>query len=229
MPVQAPLYPPPPYDYEVELVQILFRARPEALLGVVPEPLEPDPENMVSCVVARYPRVSRLGPYHESFFLVGVNYKGRFGTYCPYMWVSTDSALAAGREVWGFPKKLAKMELTVTGEVARGVVERGGYRIIDAAVYTAGEGKLEHILFADIFFLKVIPSVDGVTPPELRLASVSMENLMLEGLQGGPCTLSFEPSPSDPTYLLEPTEIIGGVYCRGSWTLPYGETLEILK
>ena len=46
---------------------------------------------------------------------------------------------------------------------------------------------------------------------------------------GGPAAVSFERSPADPIYLLEPIEVIGGIYAIGSWKGPVGEVVETFK
>lgn len=229
MPVHAPLYPPPPYRYEAEVLQVMYRADPDRLKEIVPEPLIPSPAGIVSCWVARYPRVTGLGPYFESFFLIAVGYKERLGAYCPFMWVSSDAALAAGREIWGFPKKISRMSLKVINGVARGISRRADIKIIDASVRLSEEITFDvKKMTGETFLLKVIPSVNGKDPPEKRLVSLRMEEVEFTKLQGGPCTLSMERSPADPTYLLEPEEIMGGFHGFAKWVLPYGETVEIL-
>jgi len=47
-----------------------------------------------------------LGPYHESAIFITCEYNGREGWYCPYMAVTTESALIGGHRL-GYPKILA--------------------------------------------------------------------------------------------------------------------------
>ncbi len=50
-----------------------------------------------------------LGVYNEAIMLVRVSFEGESYTFCPFIYVDNDAALACGRELWGFPKKFASM------------------------------------------------------------------------------------------------------------------------
>jgi len=56
---------------------------------------------------------------------------GKTGLYVPYIYVTTDVALAAGREYMGFPKKLADISLTRWSDMVQGTLGRPpGKRLI---------------------------------------------------------------------------------------------------
>jgi hypothetical protein len=42
----------------------------------------------------------------------------------------------------------------------------------------------------------------------------------------GNATVSFGVSPADPLYLLEPVEIVRGVYCEMDFDLTYGKVVH---
>lgn len=93
MPVHGPLYPEPPYYYEAKLVQVIGKAKPEAVIRFVPEPFTPDENYLVTYVVAEYSQVTspgkpEIGPYNESFILIRVKLAGEVGALCPHMYVN---------------------------------------------------------------------------------------------------------------------------------------------
>ena len=61
--------------------------------------------------MVHYP-FSTLGVYNEAIMLVRVSSEGEPYTFCPFIYVDNDAALACGRELWGFPKKFASMGYT---------------------------------------------------------------------------------------------------------------------
>ena len=68
----------------------------------------PDPPT-AGLVFASYPS-SNLGPYDEVVLFLDVIFKGRPFQFAAFLYVTTDAAMAAGREMGGYPKKIARIE-----------------------------------------------------------------------------------------------------------------------
>jgi acetoacetate decarboxylase len=225
-PSHAPLYKRPPYIYnDVEMFQILFTISPNIISKLLPHPLEPANRSRASCSFARYSSIEGLDPYNECFFLILAMYKKRPVTYCPFVWVDTDEALCAGREIWGFPKRLAQIEIELDGGEIHGQVSRRGIKIIDASVSLIERGKLQHILFEDIVVEKIIPNAEGDLSIR-QLCRIRLQNYSLSDLRGGPAELSTAGSQYDQIDDLIPEQIIDGVYGRGRMVLPFGKLIE---
>ena len=115
---KSTLNPPPPWYYSSDFLNIEFWSSPTAVAAVLPAGLDPDPsanghgnalfydwqfsgENEEYLDPARY-------QYREFFVLVDALYEGRPVSYCPYIFVDNDAALARG---WtqGYPKRLAQV------------------------------------------------------------------------------------------------------------------------
>lgn len=123
-PLLESLYPDPPYEYRGStLVTAVVTGTLPA--GVLPDGLDPAAEPMLTAVFADYPDTT-IGPYREAIVLVGCSWQGTFGLYCPFIYVDSDAALAAGREIWGFPKKIADIDLETTGTTVRARLSRLG-------------------------------------------------------------------------------------------------------
>ncbi|MEM3138741.1 MAG: acetoacetate decarboxylase family protein, partial [Archaeoglobaceae archaeon] len=76
-----------------------FFTTSEEVDALLPEGLNlySNPPN-AAVFIANYP-YSTLGPYYEMFSLIQVDFNGSLGYYIPYIYVTNDAALAAGREV----------------------------------------------------------------------------------------------------------------------------------
>ena len=111
MPLTSPAYPVGPYRfYHREFFIITYRTDPWKLREVVPEPLEVD-EPLVKFEFIRMPDSTGFGDYTESGQVVPVSFKGRKGGYSHCMFLNDHPPIAGGRELWGFPKKLAEPTL----------------------------------------------------------------------------------------------------------------------
>ena len=109
----SPAYPPGPYRfYNREFMVITYRTDPEMLRAVVPEPLEVigDTRQVRVHPHAGSDRLRRLhrdrpgdpGPLHRAAR------SRKAATHAMYL--DDNSPIAGGREIWGFPKKLAHAE-----------------------------------------------------------------------------------------------------------------------
>ena len=54
----------------------------------------------------------------------------------------------------------------------------------------------------------------------------TLENIVVHSVVEGNATVSFGISPADPLYLLEPVEIVQGIYCELDFDLTYGEVIH---
>ena len=127
MPVSASLYPEPPYLYpKAELAVIFYSVDRDAVEHIVPAPLKLARTPMCVAFVAWYPETT-IGPYHEAATFIEAKLKTDEGKvsafYCNAMFVDCDIALAAGREIWGFPKKIAEMSVKREGNTVVGLME----------------------------------------------------------------------------------------------------------
>ena len=113
LPVTGGFYPKPPYLYRgAKAIIALYEADPAGVADLLPPGVTPleDPPVCIAWVV-HYP-FSTLGIYNEAIMLIRVSFEGEPYTFCPFIYVDNDAALACGRELWGFPKKFASMGYT---------------------------------------------------------------------------------------------------------------------
>lgn len=121
------------------MLGVMFGTRPEVIERLLPPPLEPAAMPGGLIFIAEYP-TTNLGPgYREAALFVRCTYQGTPGAYCLSMPIeSEESRLYNGRDIFGFPKKLARIHLEQTGDTVRGWVERHGIRFVDITATLSG-------------------------------------------------------------------------------------------
>jgi len=124
MPLTSPAFPPGPYRFvNREFLIITYRTDPERLRAIVPEPLEVA-EPLVKYEFIRMPDSTGFGDYTETGQVIPVRLKGEEGAYTHAMYLDDEGPIAGGRELWGFPKKLAKPKIEVESDVLVGSLHR---------------------------------------------------------------------------------------------------------
>src|SRR2546421_8360637 len=111
------------------------------------------------------PDSTGFGDYTESGQVIPVQYKGQAGNYTHAMYLDDHPPLAGGRELWGFPKKLAQPKLhteidTLVGTLDYGPV-RGATGTMGYKHVAADLDAVSAALAQPNYLLKIIPHVDG--------------------------------------------------------------------
>jgi acetoacetate decarboxylase len=108
-----------------EMLTVVFRTDPHVVERVLPRPLRPPPEPLGLAFVASYPDTNFGLAYREGAVCLDASYRGETGFYTLIMPVDDDAAMVEGRELLGYPKKLAdritleRREAHITGSVVR--------------------------------------------------------------------------------------------------------------
>ena len=234
IPVYGSLYPEPPYIYHgTRLIMVLFNVSKDKLVEVIPEGLKlaGGKNTTVMAFFADYVK-SSIGQYYEAATLIDVKYQSEKlgkvrGFYCNSMFVDSDSAMAAGREIWGFPKKLAKIQLIEKGNQVVGILERGNIEVMKMTL------DLEH----DVAELPM-PDIPIITYRQFfapgggdyslkQFQKIPME-LETDTIKSGKLKLEFNPSEEDPLSVFESGKdsIVTAVYMKlKRGVLPWGVQL----
>lgn len=169
MPCDAPLYPAPPYLYEgATMLTFDYVTNPKTAVELLPavDGLELTDPPHAGLVFARYPK-STLGPYNELVLYLNATFRGKEVKYGAYLYVTTDAAMAAGREMGGFPKKIAVITFEA-GATYRATLERPAGQLLASATLTPGGPPAPMAyLPLDYITLRVIPSPVRGAPPSL--------------------------------------------------------------
>ena len=115
---KSTLNPPPPWYYSADFLNIEFWANPSAVAALLPGGLDSDASGNGHCNALFYDwqfsgeNEEYLDParyqYREFVILLDALFDGRPVSYCPYIFVDNDAALARG---WsqGYPKRIAQV------------------------------------------------------------------------------------------------------------------------
>ena len=110
MPPYAPLFPKPPYFYKNATLMVFKYVTDELAARMVPDMVDLADPPTAGLVFASYPS-SNLGPYDEVVLFLDVVFKGRPLQFAAFLYVTTDAAMAAGREMGGYPKSVDRSRL----------------------------------------------------------------------------------------------------------------------
>jgi acetoacetate decarboxylase len=93
-----------PAFLEGKTVTVSFLTRPEFVRAVLPPPLEPADEPLVSVGVGSFGSSNCVGAFDGGWVDIAARYNGISGNYCLAMPMSTAVAIIFGRELFGEPK-----------------------------------------------------------------------------------------------------------------------------
>ena len=231
MPLTNPAYPPGPYRFiDREYLIITYRTDPAKLRAVVPEPLELDErEPVVKYEFIRMPNSTGFGDYTETGQVVPVTFRGRKGGYTHCMFLNDEGPIAGGRELWGFPKKLANPSLRTEVDTLIGTLDYGPLRVATGTMgykYRRTDPTLvKASLEAPNFLLKIIPHVDG-SPRICELVEYYLEDIVLKGAWTGPAALSLMPHALAPVAELPVLEVVSAIHILADLTLGLGKVVH---
>lgn len=228
MPFSQPAYPKGPYRFiNREYLIIKYETDLDALKRVVPEPLTvTDP--IVNFEFIRMPDSSGFGNYTESGQVIPVMYNNQPGTYSHAMYLDDEAPIAAGREIWGFPKKLAKPKVCIQGESLVGKLEYDGCNVATASMgYKFSKLDTKAVLDSMLlpsYLLKIIPHVDG-SVRVCELVTYTLTEVTVKEAWTGPAALELRPHALARVSDLPVRKIISATHIISDLTLPYGKVV----
>jgi acetoacetate decarboxylase len=228
MPLTSPAYPRGPYRFfHREYLIIAYRTDPDVLRALVPEPLEVDAP-IVKYEFIRMPDSTGFGDYTETGQVIPVSFRGRKGGYTHCMFLNDDPPIAGGRELWGFPKKLAQPSLRAEIDTMVGTLDYGPVRVATGTMgykhTAANHTAIKTALEAPNYLLKIIPHVDG-SPRICELVEYYLEDIDLKGAWTGPGALDLHAHALAPVAELPVLEVISATHIIADLTLGLGKVI----
>src|SRR5499433_1665141 len=207
MPLTNPAFPVGPYRFiDREYLIITYRTDPDRLRAVVPGPLEIDPKNsVVKYEFIRMPDSTGFGDYTETGQVIPVTFRGKPGGYTHAMFLNDHPPIAGGRELWGFPKKLAAPTLHKEIDTLVGTLDYGPVRVV------TGTMGYKH--------------VDG-TARICELVEYFLEDLTVKGAWTGPAALELHAHALAPVAELPVLEVVSGIHILADLTLGLGHVIH---
>lgn len=229
MPLTNPSYPRGPYRFiNREYMVITYHTDPDALRAVVPEPLELG-EPLVKYEFIRMPDSTGFGDYTESGQVIPVSYRGVAGGYVHSMYLNDDAPIAGGREIWGFPKKLAEPSLRADKDTLVGTLDYGGIHVANGTMgykhQALDNAAVLKGLLAPNYLLKIIPHVD-CTPRICELVRYFLTDVTVKGAWSSPGGLELFDHALAPVAELPVRQVLSATHILADLTLGLGEVIH---
>jgi acetoacetate decarboxylase len=229
MPLTSPAFPRGPYRFiDREFLVVTYRTDMDALRAVVPEPLQiVDP--IVKYEFIRMPDSTGFGDYTESGQVIPVTFEGVAGGYVHSMYLNDEAPIAGGRELWGFPKKLASPKISIETDTMVGTLDYGSVRVATLTMGYKHVG-LDHAktlagLLTPNYLLKIIPHVDG-SPRICELVRYFLADVTIKGAWTGPAALELAHHALAPVAQLPVLEVLSGTHIITDMTLGMGSVIH---
>ena len=162
-----------------------------------------------------------FGDYTETGQVIPVRLNGEEGAYTHAMYLDDDAPIAGGRELWGFPKKLAKPKIEVESDVLVGTLHYGSVLCVSATMgYKHRAVDHDTVLKgmkAPNFILKIIPHVDG-SARICELVRFQLQEITLKEAWTGPAALGLFPHALADVARLPVREVISALHFKADLT-----------
>ena len=229
MPLTSPAFPPGPYRFvDREYLIITYRTDPQALARIVPAPLVAT-DALVKYEFINMPDSTGFGHYCESGQVIPVRLGEEHGSYVHSMYLNDHPPIAAGRELWGFPKKLGDPELRVHKDTLIGTLDYSDFRVATGTMGFKHKRLDTEAMAANLaapsYLLKIIPHVDG-TPRICELVRYCLAEITVKGAWSGPGALDLHAHALAPVAALPVLEVVSAVHIVADLTLPLGTVVH---
>lgn len=224
-PVFSPPYPPLPHHFsDIHTIQILCQAPKGAIKRALAPPLEPANDNdLFVLLMAWTPDVEKQGyNVHEIAINAQVKWNDRTGNTTLIEYIDSDMGLIAGREVYGWPKKMAIIEWTKTETgwtvTANKMKDQGGIPLMKVDYTISGNTpEVEWPNMGPTFLVRRVPPASLSSPGFFQIVCVGC-NMPQEGAPlvarpgakdtKGFATVQFFDGPHDPLTFLGPIKVL---------------------
>lgn len=246
-PVFSPPYPPLPHHFsDVYTIQILCQAPKGAFKRALAQPLEPSGDaDLFVLLMAWTQDVEEQGyNVHEIAINAPVRWNKKAGNTTLIEYIDSDMGLIAGREIYGWPKKMADItwSKTATGwtVVANKMRDQGSIPLMKVEYKVSKSAPV--VKWPDMgptLLVRRIPNASPSTPSFFQMVCVGCNmpesSAPLEAPAGpkdtkGTATVQFFDGPHDPLTFLGPIKVLDAKMSVIEGRMPFGLGLgEVLS
>jgi acetoacetate decarboxylase len=221
-PIGAPAFVQGPHRFtDREYLNITYRTDRDALVKVVPEPLQVE-EPLVRFEVMKMPDTTGYGAYVECGQAAVVRYGEERGEYLIGMYLDNLPAIAAGREISAFPKKLGSARLCIDSDTLVGTLDYGSLRVATATMGYKHKPLDVEVARQEVtvptFMIKIMPGYAG-QPRICELVRTQISNVTVKGAWRGPARLQLFEHALAPFADLPVREIVSASHILTDLTL----------
>ena len=232
MPADAPAYQRPPFYYRgTRSIAVAFETDADAALEALPAQLAISEPATAVLSFYHYPWTT-FGPYNETILSLLVEHNGHPMTYITHIAVTSEPPMLAGREIWGFPKKLAQIEFRQERDMIYGTLERpAGIRLASAVVRPERPADNGHSgTTRPPVSLRLIPSAEENRRPSCAELIETLTEVTIHEAWTGSGSVAFaEGSRLDPWNLMPVKRVLQSSYLLSDMTLGFGKVIDHLE
>ncbi|ASN04281.1 acetoacetate decarboxylase family protein [Virgibacillus necropolis] len=236
VPVHAPLFPDPFVPYECKDYVSLF-AVVEANKEEVKQILSYTPfeyvNNKMVISISDFSNTDKIS-YMDCAMVVPVKYGEKYGGYYIYEYENNDAAIAAGRDLWGYPKKYAEITLAEKNGKIYGAAKKNGKVLLEmSSTLSEKIPKIDEPKTTPHFNIRTIPKpaggillqeiIERDTSPDFQLHEKAFTNIHLK----------MNSTATESLSLLEPLKVLGGGVIKGDFYATnengWGKVLETIE
>ena len=218
----SPPYPPLPHHFnDNHNLQILCQAPLGAIKRALPRPLEQNGGDLFVLQMGWSPDCEGFN-VHEIQINAPVKWQGKVGSTTLIEYIDSDMGLIAGREIWGWAKKMADIVWTETATgwmvTCHKQKDQGSIPLMKVAYTISGSTPdVEWPVMLPTYLVKRIPNASPTVPPLTQLVCVG--GALPDGARPlapgavktdtkGTATVQFFDGPHDPLTFFGPVKVL---------------------
>ena len=221
LPATAPAYPAPPWLLPgARILKLIFETDADALLRWLPSSLGRTSPAYAIVTVSHFPE-SPVGPFSLAAQYLGCRARLFIRAFTLHAVTDNLRALAALRELWGFPARPGRVRLRAGPRSARASVSVDGRTLADLRLSRVQACDPELIRFDPMLNVRLVPAIqEGKRHSLLEVVQIDPDYRMHEAVRGQGSVSYPEPSEGDPWHLLPALNMISATYSVGDTELP---------
>ena len=217
----SPPYPPLPHHFnDNHGLLILCQAPKGAINRALPKPLEQNGEDDLFVLQMGWSPDCEGFNVHEIQINAPVKWQGEVGSTTLIEYIDSDMGLIAGREIWGWPKKMGDIvwAQTATGwTITCNKQQDQGSLPLMKVEYTISDSnpEIEWPVMMPVYLVKRIPNASPAVPPLTQLVRVggmtpptTAPNAVKTDTKGT-ATVQFFDGPHDVLSFFGPVKVLG--------------------
>ncbi len=220
-PAIAPLYPPAPWKLPgARVLKLMYETDVEPLLSWLPPKLTRSSPPYAVITVAEQPETP-IGPFSLAAQYLGC--RAGFFIRALTLQAVTDSAtaMAALREVWGYPCKLGTVSVSGAGSAISAEAGEGGVPVARVRITDIGPVEGDLVRFDPVLNLRVFPSLEEGKRHDLVQMVQIDPDYAVQKAQRGAGSVEFPAEAGESPWAVLPVRnIISAAYCEMDTELP---------
>jgi acetoacetate decarboxylase len=202
------------------MLKVLYETDKEPVLNWLPSKLTRSTPPYAVLTIASYPQTP-IGPFSLASQHIGCRAGFFIRAFTVQAVVNRPEAMAALREVWGYPCRLGEVELEAGSEEVTATVSCAGERVVEAALTDGSAIDPGSVRLDPVLNVRTAPSLEnGKQHDLLQLVQIDPEAEAREAVRGRGSLQFPSTSETAPWHLLPVRNIVAAVYCTLDTELP---------